>query len=339
MMMVFLPKYTLWRKETTWRCFFVLFVTLLLSEVHALMAGAIIVPHGDFAFDPTLTEPWSMERRVAEDIAKASRQAGAWMANQVQPTIIVLSTPHGIKLDFDFSIFMGHRGSGFATIGNDQYNKSKLYNVTVQVDLAPTIAEGLLATLKRQKGNVSGFYSFTDDMDLPLQWGEIIPLLMIPGSVNGNGPPRQHLIWSHPKRRYDHAPDMVPELLRLGNYIRTWAEEQRSERIGVVISADLAHTHQPQGPYGYSNASGPFDAAIGHWASNPCQNSASLLTIAASLERQALCCGFTGLVLLHGMLCSGTEAPIPFQPTLLVNANVTYYGMMAATFDRISDKQ
>ena len=32
-----------------------------------------------------------------------------------------------------------------------------------------------------------------------------------------------------------------------------------SERVVVIISADLAHTHQSSGPYGYSNASEPFD--------------------------------------------------------------------------------
>ena len=32
-----------------------------------------------------------------------------------------------------------------------------------------------------------------------------------------------------------------------------------SQRIVIIISADLAHTHQASGPYGYSNASEPFD--------------------------------------------------------------------------------
>lgn len=27
----------------------------------------------------------------------------------------------------------------------------------------------------------------------------------------------------------------------------------------MVISGDMAHTHQSSGPYGYSNASQPFD--------------------------------------------------------------------------------
>ena len=35
--------------------------------------------------------------------------------------------------------------------------------------------------------------------------------------------------------------------------------EPLHEKVAVVISADLAHTHLASGPYGYSNASEPFD--------------------------------------------------------------------------------
>ena len=35
--------------------------------------------------------------------------------------------------------------------------------------------------------------------------------------------------------------------------------EESPQRIAVIISADLAHTHKADGPYGYSNASQPFD--------------------------------------------------------------------------------
>lgn len=35
------------------------------------------------------------------------------------------------------------------------------------------------------------------------------------------------------------------------------------ERVVVVISADLAHTHSADGPYGYSPAAQPFDRACG----------------------------------------------------------------------------
>lgn len=35
--------------------------------------------------------------------------------------------------------------------------------------------------------------------------------------------------------------------------------DQLQQRVVVIVSGDLAHTHNPNGPYGYSNASEPFD--------------------------------------------------------------------------------
>lgn len=39
-----------------------------------------------------------------------------------------------------------------------------------------------------------------------------------------------------------------------------------SQTVAVVISSDLAHTHEASGPYGYSPAAAPFDKACGNWA-------------------------------------------------------------------------
>jgi len=128
---------------------------------------------------------------------------------------------------------------------------------------------------------------------------------------------------------------MVPELVATGAAIREWME-QINLRIGVIISGDMSHTHQTSGPYGYSNASGPFDAAVGHWAQNPCQHESSLMKKARSLQDHAMSCGFTGLVLLHGMLCGSDGSSPKFDPLsvdqVYVNLNATYYGMLAATF-------
>lgn len=97
---------------------------------------------------------------------------------------------------------------------------------------------------------------------------------------------------------------MVPELTRIGGEVYKWLET-RPERIAVVVSADLAHTFREDGPYGYTPAAVPFDRAIGAWASELDQD--ALLVEAASLVDEALSCGYTGLVLLNGMLRAHAE--------------------------------
>ena len=108
-------------------------------------------------------------------------------------------------------------------------------------------------------------------------------------------------------------------------------------RVAVVVSADLAHTHMawPPGPYGYSPDAEPFDTACGQWAAT--LDAAALLTKAASLVQHALSCGFTGLVMMHGMLQSGPpRLAARWQSTLLANYHPTYYGMMVSQVEAVA---
>ena len=84
--------------------------------------------------------------------------------------------------------------------------------------------------------------------------------------------------------------------------------ERRPERIAVVVSGNMSHTHEAEGPYGYSNASAPFDKAVGKWALSEvlCGKDArnELLQLVTLLQDDAMSCGFTGFIMLHGMLCA-----------------------------------
>lgn len=108
------------------------------------------------------------------------------------------------------------------------------------------------------------------------------------------------VVMTQPTRRFDYTLDMIPELLTLGNNLYTLLDKM-NERIFVVISGlnsllylltlsgDLAHTHEADGPYGYSPAAEPFDEAMGAWAST--LDREELLVTAASYEDDALSCG------------------------------------------------
>jgi aromatic ring-opening dioxygenase LigB subunit len=295
----------------------------------AILVGGILLPHGDFAYDPNLFPPTKRtERQLSKQIAVASRKAGIYLSEVLKPDVILLSTPHGIKLDTDFGIYISEYGKGYATIGMDLHDNStssKMYNVSLEIQMDMNMSEELLSTLQKNE-NVSGIYSYNREAPMPLNWGEIIPLLLLPKAQR-----YRHLIWSHPQRRYQHSQEMVKEMLRLGKKIEVWAR-QRPEKIAVIISGDLSHTHLNQGPYGYSNTSAHFDAAVGDWAARPYKKSDSLLEGAKHMQPQAMSCGFTGHVLWHGMLTSAATTKQIMKSNVLANLNVTYYGMVAATF-------
>jgi aromatic ring-opening dioxygenase LigB subunit len=314
----------------------------VMTPVHARIEGAVILPHGDAAYDPTIHEKGTPGRQAANAISAGAHQAEEWLSTKFSSdTTVFLSTPHGIALSNEFGVFLNAAASGRAEIGKDLHDKHHdSYTILIPpITLNRNLSQSLLEMLKGE--NVTGI-SLPDEPADVLRWAEVIPTLLIPGSID-----IEHVIWTHPLRRYDMAPAMVPELLRVGNMLGEWMEEIDHDFL-LVMSGDMSHTHQPDGPYGYSNTSPIMDEALGRWANgNLCDNADHLLVTASSLQNQALSCGFTGFVLLHGMLCgengttSGDGLPkqnkAAWNSTVLVNRNATYFGMMAATLARRED--
>ncbi|KAL8611900.1 hypothetical protein ACOMHN_033645 [Nucella lapillus] len=160
----------------------------------------------------------------------------------------------------------------------------------------------------------------------PLRWGEVIPLHFIPGLSR-----TKVVVISQPSRRYKEDVSMIPELLKLGGSLFGLLESG-SGRVVVVVSGDLAHTHQASGPYGYSNASEPFDQACGQWVQT--LDVDTLVVTAASFVDRALSCGYMGFVMLHGMMSAAGKGTADWASSLLVNHHPSYYGMMVAQFIR-----
>jgi aromatic ring-opening dioxygenase LigB subunit len=80
-----------------------LLVTLLAGSgmVQGGVIGAAVIPHGDFALDPTLID----NVNGSAEIHKACLYVGE-LINQLQPDLIFLSTPHGMAINHDFGIYL-----------------------------------------------------------------------------------------------------------------------------------------------------------------------------------------------------------------------------------------
>jgi aromatic ring-opening dioxygenase LigB subunit len=300
-------------------------VFLFLYKFHylfALLETALILPHGDVALDPTFWHLGTDARKAADEIHAACKKAAAWL-NEKQPELIFFSTPHGISLTNDVGVYMNAGASGSVELGNDIPNALRKRVSINNVGLAPKLAIELVNTLKGL--NVSGVLSPGDD--ITLYWAEVIPLL----TLQNNQTNPMHLIFTHPLRRYTRASTIVDELLMLGRSIRAYLDAT-TLRVAVAISGDLSHTHQATGPYGYSNSSALFDRAVGMWASDPCQYAKQLLTTARVLQPTALSFGFTGFVLLYGILQCETTS---WENAILVNRHASYFGMMVSQHERL----
>ncbi|MFX1485914.1 MAG: hypothetical protein ACFFBS_02205 [Promethearchaeota archaeon] len=275
------------------------------------MVGAFIVPHGSMILDPKKKAVQKEAIRLHNAMVDASNTI-----INLKPSLVFLTSPHGIALSRDFGIYLNSAGSGSAEWDNEY----KEYRVCVEFDQEQ--AGRLLEYLRKRGALVSGISAFSASVDAPLRWGEVVPLWFLRGLSKET----KYIIMSQPTRRYSEAKEMVPESLALGKYLKSFFESQRRKAV-VIISADLAHTHSRDGPYGFSEAAKTFDSTIEKWASTMDE---SLLLGNASLKLEsALCCGYVGFVILQGML-EGAD----FRSNVLARANPTYYGMIVAEYVR-----
>lgn len=286
------------------------------------VVGAFVLPHGGVALDPrNFNTTNRTEKCEAKELHDACLKVGRDVQS-VNPDIVFLSTPHGLSDYRNFLLYGNAIGSGYGDV-DDCLVQPCRYNLSIKLEsqLAAAITKWYGYT--RNVSSLTAFGPSGNDNPIPLRWGEVIPLLFI-----GNISSTKVVIMSQPTRRYTDSVQMIPELLQLGKDLFTLLEES-SLRIAVVISADLAHTHKADGPYGYSNASQPFDDAIGKWANTLDYN---FLEEAGTLVDRALSCGYTGLVMLHGMFMQ--HGVSLWKSSVYANVHPSYYGMMASSFHR-----
>ncbi|MFX0091156.1 MAG: hypothetical protein ACFFBD_05275 [Candidatus Hodarchaeota archaeon] len=273
------------------------------------LKGVFILPHGSMILDPSKEDIPVQAKNL-----HSAMQNAAHTIKELHPDLIFLTTPHGIALSHDFGIYMNKGASGSAE-WNGEYS-----NFKVKIEIEQTLVSQLYDYLRKKDVAITGITSYGAMMEIPLRWGEVVPLWFLKDLPSQP----KYLIMSQPTRRNKHAIKMIPELLELGNHLKSFFESL-DKKVVVIVSADLAHTHSVDGPYKHSKTAEPFDQLIEHWAST--LNTDPLLKKTKDLLYRALCCGYIGLVILHGML-ENTN----LRPEVLIRASPTYYGMMVAKF-------
>ncbi|XP_041366426.1 uncharacterized protein LOC121381246 isoform X2 [Gigantopelta aegis] len=291
------------------------FLTVPDLSFSKLLAG-FVHPHGGIALDPKYFNTTNhTAKHEAWEIHNACTRIGQIVIS-LAPDIIFLSTPHGISDLNNFVFYLNPTGAGYADTDNCQCPPC-CYKVNASLDSRRS--EEIVSEFGTAR-NVSGLSGYGppggSDVPFPLRWGEVIPLYFIPSLEKV-----KVVILSQPSRRYTKDVEMIPELLQLGGDLYRYLEAL-SERVVVIVSADLAHTHLKDGPYGFSNTSEPFDLAIGIWAST--LDGQALLKTAAGLVDRALSCGYTGLVMLHGLLEAASLSS--WVPKVFANYHPSYYG-------------
>jgi aromatic ring-opening dioxygenase LigB subunit len=181
---------------------------------------------------------------------------------------------------------------------------------------------------------------------LPLAWAEVVPFWFISEAYKSAGllPPKAIPIGIPTRRGTTPTSVFIPELLKLGGDIWSFIKEQKDLRIAFVVSCDLSHYHSkdPTSPYEFNEDAVPFDNFCVDWAQLDLSleevdgsNEKLLDEGGGSLADHIGSCGYTGLVILQGVLTSCVKDPVEgktFKANFLEYSWPTYYGMMVNHF-------
>ena len=307
------------------------------------LIGGVIMPHGALILDPTRSE---MPKELSTS-AKKLHDACVAAADAIEaqrPDLILLYTPHGLIADgVDMNIYTNESASGSC----EWMGSWAEHRVAVRCDKAA--AESLVDTLKNAGCSAASLCAFSG-YDAPLRWGEAVPLSFLRRvTARPGGAGARTIILSHGPSstgvRCELAAQRIEATKHMGATISEWCAG-RTERILLLISGDLAHTHgndrapllgngekdprylNPKYPVADPSAMA-FERAIQFWILH--RHWESLRTHALNDMPKALCCGYEGFVMLHTALRLH-ESSCAFVPKLFAHEVPVYYGMLVATF-------
>jgi len=322
-----------------------------------VFVGAAILPHGTMAFDgdPNSASPACRERNSTmppELIQNCSKlynsceRAGDLVA-KMNPGIVLLVTPHGLALSSgSYAVYMAN-----AARGNALWNGC-FQDIEVNIPLDTQLSGQLLEFLQKRGFKADGIITFSK-MESPLRWGEVVPLWFVDKKLDSE------------KVKY-----MIVCLARngegfeaMGRSLHEFASKLQ-QRLAVVISGDLSHTHEttcdiplylpdPRWDLKPTDIAGEFDWTCEMWARgipysedtkkelgkfeevHPWIASHCLPWLQKVIEDDpvAKSCGRKGFQILHGVLEKELETGGSVMSHFLARCAPTYYGMMTVVFD------
>ena len=247
-----------------------------------------VIPHGDEILDMPNRESAEMHDKIVQ------------MTNADSSDIIVIISPHGLRLQEKVSVVGTQKCGGYYKTAKRRLRR--MYNVDQQkaIDLAGA-TEGYSEIVSFL--TASGPHSI-----FPMDFGMMIPLEFFKiRRIIPMGQPR---------------PENVDGLVEFGRRLKVWASKQK-EKVSIVISADQAHTHSSDGPYGYSGAAKEYDEIIQKSISE--SNLKQVLSLKNDFLQSAKPDSYWNMAILDGILHDGD-----IRMKFVYYYVQVYFGMLAA---------
>lgn len=162
------------------------------------------------------------------------------------PDTLIVFTPHGIHVEGHFAVVTAGRVAG---VLEDTPHVSLDVPVDRDIAVATLTAlhdAGIPAVGVSYGGNIP------EHAVMPMDWGALVPLWYLGGRRD---PPRSVVVVAPARDR------PLAEHIAAGAVIAA-AADRSGVRVGLVASADQAHTYRADGPYGFSPRAGELDEHI-----------------------------------------------------------------------------
>ncbi|MCL6454484.1 MAG: extradiol ring-cleavage dioxygenase [Alicyclobacillus sp.] len=197
---------------------------------------ACLTPHGSQIIEELSPSNPNLMAKTRQSMEQLGREMAA-----ANPDAIVVLTPHGLRVEGQFSVSDAYRMFGELQDGGVVRMEKR-----IDRDLARAITQA--ATSREIPVAAVGYATADGPMScLPMDWGVMVPLFFMPDVP---------VVAICPSRALSYA-----DHLRMGEALRA-AVEASGKRIGLIASCDWAHAHQAEGPYGYHPAAAELDAQV-----------------------------------------------------------------------------
>lgn len=249
-------------------------------------------------------------RRLAKDIRAA------------RPSTIVIATPHNLRLRGAIGVVTAANTSGYLVSGGSGFALTRLARGRRRVQLHATcdvdFADALLkSAMSRRLPAVGANYGTAAGpiSDMPMDWGTMVPLWFF---LKETALKAQVVIVT-PSREIPLSANV-----RFGEVIAEVAGKDR-RRIVFVASADHAHAHKTNGPYGFNPAAAQYDALMVRAITE--NDLGAALRVSPRIVRGASPDSLWQVAMLTGM-----TQRLGLRGTLYSYEVPTYFGMICAAY-------
>jgi aromatic ring-opening dioxygenase LigB subunit len=269
---------------------------------------ACIAPHGGEII-PALSGKLSA---LYSPTTKGMRTLGIQM-KVARPDTIVIASPHNLRLQKHLGVVTSEYSSGKLTDGRRQIKLRARCDVGLAKKIVEAAEAMALPVVAANFGALEGPMS-----DLAMDWGTLVPLWFVLKSAGL----KSRIVIVTPSRGIP-----LKQNFEFGKAVAE-VSEREEERVAFVASADQAHAHRKNGPYGFDPRAKKYDQRVVEAIKQ--QRLDSIMGMEAHFVEAAKPDSLWQMAILAGAL-----AVVPMRGELISYQVPTYFGMLCAGYQPV----